>query len=332
MSKHPRKHSAKSIYILFVVLIFLSSSLFAQQKQDVLKILHLTDVHICNLTGYHPSFVAGREHYGNGIKPLTDFLKTQPKQMGVDAVIITGDLIDYFEAETEKGPWLATQVEQFVPIYNSSPVPVFMTLGNHDIASYWYAGEPEKKNFQLNAHMARAAWIRNISCFQYGTFYSRKFTVGKTTYHFIFLDNGYSLGNGAYIDKPQLDWLNFQVKKAGENPVVIFMHKYFPTPDLDGDGNAFKADSDFALDEEACSKGLLNTLNKAKNVKAMFVGHGHKNISEMLKFPLGHEILQTETAAFAQNPNNWRRIDFYESKVVVYSGIGKKIELEIPLK
>ena len=90
---------------------------FSQQSADVLKILQLTDVHICNLVGYHPAFVASRQHYGNGMEPLSRFLTTMPKQLDVDALIITGDLIDYYEAETAKGTWLSTQIEQFALIY-----------------------------------------------------------------------------------------------------------------------------------------------------------------------------------------------------------------------
>ncbi len=330
-----KNHSTTSFYLITLIflllLLFSPQSNFAQESYPILKIVHLSDTHLCNLAGYHPVFVEKRQHYGNGVAPLTEFLKTQPTQMDADAVIITGDLIDYFEAETENGPWLSTQIEQFLPVFDQCPVPLFLTLGNHDIASYWIEGE-EKEQFQINAQQARAAWSRNFSCFQNGNYYCREFPVGKTTYHFLFLDNSYSLGNGSYIDKTQLDWLNFQVKKAGKNPVIIFMHKYFPLPDLDGDGVAFKANSKLVLDEKTCSKGLLKTLNESNNIKALFVGHGHRNVSEVFTFPSGNKILQTETAAFSQNSNNWRQIDFCESKVVVYSGDDKEIELEIPLK
>lgn len=329
------RNNYSPVIILNIIIIVLTTSIFsprfnfAQESLDVLKIVHLTDSHICNLTGYHPAFISAREHYGNGADSLADFLKTQPKKLGVDAVVITGDLIDYFEAETAQGPWLATQIEQLVPLFNQCSVPLYLTLGNHDIASYWINAE-EKEDFQINANQARATWIRNFSCFQNGNYYSRVFHVGKTNYHFLFLDNSYSLGNGAFVDKTQLDWLNYQVKKAGNGPVIIFMHKYLPLPDLNGDGIVFKSESTFVINEETCSKGLLKTLNESDNIKALFVGHGHRNVYEEIPFPSGNKILQTETAAFSQNTNNWRRIDFFESKIIIYSGDDKGIERIVP--
>ena len=81
---------------------------------------------------------------------------------------------DYFEAETEKGPWLSTQIEQFSSILNQCSVPIFPTLGNHDISSYWIENSEGYESFQIYASRARAAWIRNVSSFRNGTYYLRK--------------------------------------------------------------------------------------------------------------------------------------------------------------
>ncbi len=316
--------------IYFMAFLFFLTPGTAQDSAALLRIVHLSDTHICNLKGYDSTFVASRAHYGDGAAPLQHFLATQPQQMDADAVFITGDLVDYFEAETQKGPWLATQIEQFVPVLSFSRVPVYLTLGNHDIASYWTEAET-KESFQIHAQEARAAWIRNAPCFQQGTYYRRDFTVGSTTYCFLFLDNGYSLNKGAYLDKPQLDWLNVQVQSA-ENPVVLFMHKYLPFGDANGDSLAFDLDSPLQLTAETCSKGLLKTLNESKNIRAIFVGHGHRNVSELMTFPSGNKILQTETAAFAQDANNWRRIDFLPSKILIYKTGEQGVEMELALK
>jgi len=318
------------LIVIFIAILFIAYPMtdFAQDSSEVLRILLLTDVHFCNLVGYEPVFVTAREHYGNSGDRLAEFLTTQPRKQEADAVVITGDLIDYFEAETEKGAWLDTQIEQFNSICYQSPLPVFMTLGNHDIASYWIE-ETAKQSFQIHAHKARAAWIRNISCFREGTYYARDYIVGATHYHLLFLDNGYSLGNGAYLDKTQLDWLNYQLKTAGDEPVVIFMHKYLSVADYNNDGVVFNARKSIPIDEHACARGFLKTLNDNKNIKAVFVGHGHRNVSEMIPFPAGHKILQMETSAFAADPNHWRRLDFFESKINISKCGEEKVEVEL---
>ena len=75
----------------------------AQTGDDTLTFVHITDVHICNLTGYHQAFVQKRQQFGNGINTYPGFLKTVPEKVNADFVVVTGDNIDYYEAETEKG-------------------------------------------------------------------------------------------------------------------------------------------------------------------------------------------------------------------------------------
>jgi 3',5'-cyclic AMP phosphodiesterase CpdA len=232
-------------------------------------------------------------------------------------VIITGDLIDFYEAETANDIMLATQIEQFVPLFFECPVPLFMILGNHDIASYWVDEQKEKRNFQKHVHLARAAWIKNVPCFQQGVYYGRSFQVGQTNYRLIFLDNAYSMGNGSYIGKEQLDWLSYQLKKYNQSEVILFMHKYFPLPDENGDGMVFTEKTTLLIDKESCSTGLLKILNENPNIKLLVTGHGHKNVQEVMVLPSGHRILQVETGGFGPDSNNWRLIQLTETSIII---------------
>ena len=56
-----------------------------------------------------------------------------PEQVGADALVITGDLIDFYEGETVEGTLRAGQIEPFTALLSQSKIPVWMTLGNHDI-------------------------------------------------------------------------------------------------------------------------------------------------------------------------------------------------------
>lgn len=303
MEKISGRHRLAGFQLLVLIAFVLVPAL-AGQAPGALKVIQISDTHICNLEGYHAQFAESRQHYGSGAAPLRNFLETVPRNLGADAVVITGDLVDYYDAETSDGQMLAAQIEQFYPLYDSSPVPVLLALGNHDIASYWIReADGSKEETQVKAVKARAAWIRNYSCFQQGTYYSRDYRVAGKRFRFLFLDNGYSLkSEGAILDKTQLDWLNYQVSEAGDDPVILFSHKYLPVGDKNGDGVAFgKADTSWP-DEASCRNGLLKTLNERHNIVAMFVGHGHKNVIEVIEFPSGHQVVQSETGAFARDP------------------------------
>ena len=309
------------LFILKLKLCFLicfASNVVFSAAPDTLNVLQLTDIHFCNLTGYDSVFAASREHYGNVTPSLTTFFKTVPWTTKTNAVVITGDLIDYFSAETIRGNMLATQIEQFTELLPLCPVPLYLTLGNHDITCYWVDDENEKKSFQINSDRSRATWSRNVSCFANGTYYSKTLDVGNTSYVLLFLDNGYSLKNNAVIEQTQLDWVNYQLKMADGKPVVIFMHKYLPIPDYNGDDLRFTKRPRIIIDEDVCNEyNFIQTLNNNPNIMALIVGHGHKNVWEYLPFPAGHKILQVETAAFGKNADNWRLLSFTEKNLVI---------------
>jgi len=317
-----------NIFILFLLLPV--TNVFGQT--DTLKIIHLSDIHICNLTGYDSVFVQLRQHYGNGAVSLAGFLAEKPRQTGAVAVIITGDLVDFYEAENEEEQLIDTQIEQFAPLYYDSPIPVYLTLGNHDISSYWIDDSSKIEQSQLKAEQAKAAWIRNISCFRQGTYYLRSFPAGETTYRCVFLDNGYSLGNGMYLDKRQLDWLEGILNKYANDPVLLFMHKYLPVSDLNKDGVSFTSKAGIDLTTDTLASGLLRLLNGNENIKAIFCGHGHRNVSEWLVWPAGHKILQTETAGFAGDRNAWRLIKLTEDKLFVGLSGSEGTETHIDLR
>ncbi len=324
-------------YFIFILCVSIFATVIVSKKTrpDTLTIVHITDTHICNLTSYHPLFVKSREHYGNGVKPLKKFLTTIPKVVSADMVVITGDNIDFYEAETNNGKIMGGQIEQFSQLYDLCPVPLFMVLGDHDIGSYWIDLEEKKHFSQTNVQKAKVAWIRNISCFQNGTYYSRIYKVGKRKYRFIFLDNSYYLNSkhaGDLLDKPQLDWLNDQLNKAHNESIILFMHRSIPVGDTNKDGVHFPTPPDGWPFEDTYEHGLMKILNKTPSIIAAFVGHNHRNIIEDIPFPTGHRITQIETAAFGRNPNNWRIIEVMENNLLIYSTGSRDIEMKIHLK
>ena len=322
------------VFVLFSFIMILSSKIYAHEKASY-KFLITSDIHTTfQLDQCNPAFYELRKLTIGNTDSLIQFYRTIPRKSAVDAVIITGDLIDYYEADISRdnSVIIANQIEQFNAISDFCPVPLYLTLGNHDITSYWInQTDSSRMKTQVNADRARASWIRNTSCFKDGTYYMKSLMVGKINYHLIFLDNGYSLHDGSrVIDKIQLDWLKKQMDKAGNDPVLLFFHIYFSVGDVNGDGIYFRKDKPVDWPKEKdCSDGFLKILNEHDNIKAMFVGHQHNNVWEGVNFPAGHKIYQIMTSTLSRTRNNWRKVELNEDLIIISNPGNTDIDIKI---
>jgi 3',5'-cyclic AMP phosphodiesterase CpdA len=287
------------------------------QRVPALTLVQVSDTHVCNLRGLDSRFIEKRQHYGNGQETLARFLESVPRKTQADAVVITGDLIDFYEAQASDGTMRAGEIEAFADLVRSSPVPLWLVIGNHDLSSYWFEGAAYL-NGRHNAQKARSAWIRNVPCFADGTWYSVIRRVGKTTYRLIFLENGYQEGDpGELVDKTQLAWLNWQLKQGRDDANIIFMHIPLIVADTNGDGIRFNEPPPGWPFPETYQRGLMKALNENPSVVAIFVGHQHKNVIEDIPFPAGHRITQIQTGNLQVDPTNWRLIRLTEGEVSV---------------
>jgi 3',5'-cyclic AMP phosphodiesterase CpdA len=305
------------------------------QGTDTLSILHTSDTHIVFSPEEYPPvlarlFTGGR----NAVDSLERFFRTTPTKERADALVITGDILAGFEGESLSGKMLAGQIEQLRPLLEECPVPLLLTLGNHDLSSYaLQKGDSAIITSQTAAGRARASWIWNIPCFATGTYYTRIFEVGNTRYHVVFLDDGYSLHDGGRrLEKAQLDWLTGQIEEAGEEPVVVFHHIYFAIGDVNHDGVAFdmRKPVDWP-DEEECQEGFLKVLNEHRNIRLLVVGHGHENVFEKIRFPGGHSIYQVETGSVTEGSGNWRLLRFTDKDISVSKPGSRETQIVIEL-
>lgn len=301
------------------LVLFLSGNILAQP--DTLSFLHITDTHIISDLGfYHPGIEEDRNHYGQGNEPLKHFLHTMPEKTNCDFVAITGDLIDFFEAQTGDGKMLDFQAEQFARLIDGSPVPVFATLGNHDIAAYSWP-ENKRVSSQKMVGRARTAWSKNLKCFKNGTYYSRLYEVGGKKFRLIFLDNGYNSFppeeniKTPYIDKPQLHWLEDQIRQSEDDTEIIFFH----IPVVPANSG----------DEPACE--LYSVLAKYPSSKMVLAGHNHKNAIRNFSSAENKRITQVQTGAFGRSVENWRLIRLTEDNILVSFPGKTDTEIEIPV-
>ncbi|KKL89305.1 hypothetical protein LCGC14_1916010, partial [marine sediment metagenome] len=198
-------------------------------------------------------------------------------------------------------------------------VPLYLTLGNHDIASYYVKTGATYSSHMFNAGKARASWIRNTTCFRNGTYYSRIFQVDTTSYRLIFLDNAYKSPDrgktGPYlIDQYQLIWLDNQLKESDSDVEIIFTHMplieaYEPDPSKTGQVIDIKS-VDAASD-------LVGVLEKNPSARLIFSGHKHRNLVYNYQFPGNYILTQVETGAFARDANNWRLIQLTVGSIII---------------
>jgi 3',5'-cyclic AMP phosphodiesterase CpdA len=329
--------------------LFLLVACNAAAQTDTLSFLHITDLHVIFSPGsYRTEVMDNRKlkNYDEGESRLRQFLQFMPQKTNSDLVIATGDLVDFFEAEAgserisakkgqnkavfktisagsnlREGKSLTIQAAKFAKMATGFKTPCLFTLGNHDLFSF------EWRNNKLSHHQnssgrARALWIRNLPCFEDGTYYSRLFQVGRTTYRLIFLDNSFYKFRRddktavPYIDKAQEYWLDAQLRESDQDVEIILMHIPF-RDDQPVSGTAGE---------------LYETLAKVPSVRLILSGHRHKNEIASFSSAENHKIVQVQTGALVADEGNWRRIRLTENQIEVSYPGRTGSETVIPLR
>jgi len=307
----------KSICLLIGIL--LCGTVFSQ---DTLSFLHVTDLHlIFNPEKNEVNLAQKRNHYAGGVMPFMQFLKKMPQKTNCSMVVATGDLLDSYETEAKSGEMVQFQTNRFLRILKKSEVPVFLTLGNHDISSYSWENNALVSR-QKNAGTARTRWTRNVPDFKNGTWYSHTVKVGTTNYRLIFLDNSFNRLNSnekveiPYLDMSQLHWLRAQLQESPDDVEIILMH--IPMKAAPGDTTP------------GCM--LYSELKKNPSAKLILAGHTHKNNVSNFRSGETNKIVQVQTGAFAQNTTNWRIIRLTKDNILVSSPGKTDNELTISVK
>lgn len=262
--------------------LFLLALQVGAQPAAPVRFIHLSDPHICFLADMHPDIQHRRKHYGNVVVSLENFLTTFSARPHLNFITITGDLIDFYQGASPRSDLLENQIAQFVPILQKSKVPVYMNLGNHDVATYVLEND-KFKGVEYYAQEARANWIKHVNCFQKDTYYSKMLQVGTTAYRLTFLDNGYTLG------REQLEWLEWQLAESTTDVELVLMHIPFLSHH----------------DQETEQQQLFDLLLKHPSTKMVLAGHEHINEVRAFKKEQ-HSFTQVLTGAFGRDPNNWR--------------------------
>jgi hypothetical protein len=298
------------------VLLLWAAACWGAQGGPAVEFIHITDTHLLNTAGVAPQLVAARNHFNSAAdlqKLLSDVALKYKPAFG----IVTGDLTDTYTFEAPDGNPAGGQIEVFRRVYEASPIPLFLTLGNHDL--HHYALNPRTQKAAPDesvAGEARAAWILAARCFERGTYYSFEKRTGSARFLFLMLDNGYSGGgsetNGAErVSAEQLQWIRRQIELHPDDGVIVAMH--------------------VPLGDDAGSKAVEMALSRSSSIPVVFCGHKHTDAIKQVHIG-SISTTQVRTAAFGYGKQNWRRIRLTDQRVDIYAtGKPEVVEKTIPV-
>lgn len=313
--------NSKIQWHLAIFIVFLLAGPGARAQDDTLKIMHITDLHVIfDWPLYQEDLAQNRAARDKEAVSLQEFLRTVPEKAEADMIIATGDLLDSYEAESQNETMLDSAVTKFAAVVKNSKVPVYLTLGNHDLVSYSWDNDSRQVH-QNNAGQSRAEWIRNTPCFQNGTYYNQIHHIGNTTYNLIYLDNSYvkfsSEENVSIptIDKVQLHWLKARLQESSDDVEIILMHLPF-----------------MLKEDQPDFSELYKVLSTHPSVRLILAGHQHKNRVKEISTSDKTSMIQVQTADLMRNTNNWRLISLTEKDILVSSPGGTEAQMVIPSK
>lgn len=218
----------KNIILTILSILLLQNTVFA----NVIKFVQVTDTH----------FIAKNEYR---TEVLQETVNSINKEKDISFVVFTGDNLD-----SPKEQYLP----DFVKIINKLNVPYYIVIGNHDV-------------FKQNG-LSKAHYLEIIKDYNYFYKYKKPNYVFKQNgFVFIVLDGAKEVipGSNGFYKENTLSWLDKQLKKYKNDPVVIFQHfpiimtKERPTHTV------YQKDK------------YLDILDKHDNVISIISGHLHIN-------------------------------------------------------
>ncbi len=218
----------KNIILTILSILLLQNTVFA----NVIKFAQVTDSH----------FIAKNEYR---TEVLQETINSINKEKDISFVVFTGDNLD-----SPKEQYLP----DFVKIINKLNVPYYIVIGNHDV-------------FKQNG-LSKAHYLEIIKDYNY--FYKYKepnYVFKQNGFVFIVLDGAKEVipGSNGFYKENTLSWLDKQLKKYKNDPVIIFQHFPIVMTKERPTHTVYQKDK------------YLDILDKHDNVISIIAGHLHIN-------------------------------------------------------
>ncbi len=228
----------KNLIILLLSMLLLQNSVFAA----AIKFVQVADCHFKTKDTYRAEVLE------NAVKDIN-------KEKDIAFVVFTGDNLDSPHEE---------YLPDFLKIINKLDVPYYIVIGNHDV-------------FKNNG-LSKARYLEIVK--EYNFFYKYKkpnYVFKKDGFVFIVADGAKEIipGSTGYYKEDTLKWLDKQLKKYKNDPVIIFQH--FP----------LISTKEVSSHEVYQKEKYLDLLDKHDNVISIVAGHLHFN-SEIMRNGVYH--------------------------------------------
>ena len=265
----------KNIFLAIISFILLQSSVFA----NTVKFAQVADAHFIKNDKYRTEV-------------LEQTIKEINNEKGIEFTVFTGDNIDSPHAE---------YLPEFIKIANKLHNPYYIVIGNHDV-------------FRNNG-LSKEQYLEIVK--DNNIFYKYKkpnYVFKKNGFTFIVVDGAKEIipGSNGYYKKDTLDWLEKQLIKSKNKPVIILQH--FPLVSE----TEIKSHSVYQKEE------YLDLLDKYSNVISIIAGHLHMN-SEVMR----NGVYHITTPTLLHNPPVYKIITITTAKgfsPMIYTEL-KEVEL-----
>lgn len=221
-------------------------------KKPVLRVAHLTDIHLKNELGAPDKFV----------KCLKHLQRQQPK---VDLVLNGGDIV--FDMNKENLSSIDEQWKLYESIQkNELGIPVHACLGNHDV--WWYEDNKGQALYGKKYALDRLGLEKPYNSFMKGGW---KFILLDSTH--LDIDGTWYIGK---LGEEQMEWLKQELESTPKQvPVLVMSHIPILTALLMIEDNIVNRWEMLGGDMHTDTAKIISLFYRHPNVKLCLSGHLH---------------------------------------------------------
>lgn len=270
---------------ILTFLTFILIQTFSYALESAIKFVQVTDVHFEANNPYKVTILE------KTIKDINSLKK-------VSFVVFTGDNINNPNAQ---------DLKHFIKIINKLNVPYYIVLGDHDVA------KSKKLSKDIYSEIIREnniLWLRR----------KWNYSFREKGFQFLIVDGAKEVipGSVGYYRNDTQEWLDKQLTKNKNRPVIIFQH--YPIIDMKEFGSG-KLKTHRTYQPEK----YLELLDRHKNVLAILSGHFHVN-GEIMR----NGIYHINTPTLIGPPVQYKIVDIITKtglSPIIYTQL-KEVEIE----